>query len=136
MSNCVPESELKITAARASGPGGQNVNKVNSKAVLHWNVGESAAFTDEQKELIRTAMAGNLNGEDELVLTEKQSRSWHNNKAEVIRRLDKRIAKALTPKKKRKETSVPRGEKKKRLEEKKRRGELKRTRKNPTGEDY
>jgi len=121
----VPENELSITAARGSGPGGQNVNKVNSKAVLHWPVGESAAFSDAQKDLIRAAMANNLNSEDEIVMSERQSRSWHQNKDRVIERLQKTVAKALIPKKKRIATKKPRSADERRLQDKKVQGRKK-----------
>ena len=131
----VPENEPRITAARASGPGGQNVNKVNSKAVLHWNVGESAAFTDEQKDLIRTAAANNLNSEDEIVLSERQSRSWHQNRERVMERLQKKVAKALRPKKTRLKTSKPKSADERRLREKREQAEKKQHRQSPNKED-
>jgi ribosome-associated protein len=49
----IPESELEIAFVRASGPGGQNVNKTSTKAQLHWNVDHSAAFSDMEKAMIR-----------------------------------------------------------------------------------
>ncbi len=137
MSNSVPESEIRITAARASGPGGQKVNKTNSKAVLHWSVGESMVFTGEQKGLIREAMSNSLNSNDEIVLAERQSRSWHLNRDRVIERLQEFIDKALHPKKKRLPTKPSRAVKKRRAEDKRRLSRKKQGRRDkPAQEDY
>lgn len=125
MPNLVPEGELKITATRSSGPGGQKVNKTSSKAVLRWNLMESAEFSDQEKQLIREVMANNLNSDDEVVMSERQSRSWHNNRERVIERLNKAVSKALTPKKKRIKTQKPRAADERRLSDKKRQGQKK-----------
>jgi ribosome-associated protein len=125
LSKQIPENELDITAARSSGPGGQNVNKVNSKAVLHWKVGESAVFDDQQKAVIRQALAGIINADDEIVLSEQQSRSWHQNRERIIVRLNKKVAQALVPKKKRLPTQKPRSADERRLQDKKTQGRKK-----------
>lgn len=127
----VPESELRLDFARSGGPGGQNVNKVSSKAVLRWKVGSSAAFTDEQKAAIRAAAGKYLNKEDEIVLTAESERSQLQNREAVIRRLQELVGVALMPKKKRKPTKVSRAQKRKRFESKRLVGERKRSRKPP-----
>lgn len=129
----VPESEIDIDFVRSSGPGGQKVNKTSSKAQLRWNVGESAGFTDTQKESIREAAGNRLNGDDEIVLAAETERSQLQNKSAVIERLREIVTEALTPKKERKETKVSRTQKKKRLDEKRRTSEKKRLRKSPKG---
>ncbi len=130
----VPEGEISIDFVRSSGPGGQNVNKVSSKAQLRWQVGGSAAFTEEQKALIREAAGNRLNKEDEILLFEQSERSQQQNREAVVRRLQELVARALVPKKERKPTEVSRSERLKRLEEKRRAGERKRLRKPPRGE--
>lgn len=130
----VPESELRLDFARSGGPGGQNVNKVSSKAVLRWDVGSSQAFTDEQKAAIRAAAGKYLNKEDEIVLTAESERSQLQNKAAVIKRLQALVRIALTPKKKRKPTKVSRAQKRRRLESKRLVSERKRSRKPPRGD--
>ncbi|MEK7545581.1 MAG: alternative ribosome rescue aminoacyl-tRNA hydrolase ArfB [Patescibacteria group bacterium] len=127
----IPESELRLDFSRSSGPGGQNVNKVSSKAQVRWNVGASVAFTDEQKSLIRAFAGKHLNKEDEIVLAAESERSQLQNKEEAIRRLNALVAAALIPKKKRKPTKVSRAQKRKRVEEKRIVGERKRSRKPP-----
>lgn len=134
LSPIIPESEIRLDFARSSGPGGQNVNKVSSKAVLRWSVGSSAAFSEEQKALIRAFAGKLLNKEDEIVLTAESERSQLQNKEEAIRRLRELVAKALTPKKKRRPTRVSRAQKMKRLDEKRIVGQRKRNRKSPRNE--
>ena len=127
----IPESEMRLEFARSSGPGGQNVNKVSSKARLHWYVGRSGAFTDEQKALIRTYAGKLLNKHDEIVLSAESERSQLQNKEEVIRRLRELVFKALMPRKKRKPTKVSRAQKRKRVEQKRIVSDKKRNRKAP-----
>ena len=130
----IPESEMRLEFARSSGPGGQNVNKVSTKAQLHWYVGRSGAFTDEQKALIRAYAGKHLNKHDEIVLSAESERSQLQNKEEVIHRLRELVSKALTPKKKRKPTKVSRSQKRKRVEQKRIVGEKKKARKPPRGD--
>ena len=110
------------------------MNKTSSKAQLRWNVGESAGFTDVQKEAIREAAGNRLNGDDEIVLSAETERSQLQNKSAVIERLQDIVSEALTPKKERKETRVSRSQKKKRLDDKRRTSEKKRHRKPPKGD--
>lgn len=133
-SPAIPESELRFDFSRSSGPGGQNVNKVSSKAQVRWHVGASQAFTDEQKTLIRAQAGKHLNKEDEIVLAAESERSQLQNKEEVVRRLRELVRVALTPRKKRRPTRVSRSQKRKRLEEKRLVGERKKSRRPPRGE--
>ncbi|HSD12225.1 MAG TPA: alternative ribosome rescue aminoacyl-tRNA hydrolase ArfB [Patescibacteria group bacterium] len=128
------QDELTIAFSHSSGPGGQNVNKVATRAQLHWNVGKSAAFTDAQKALIRRAAGKRLNANDEIVLSAENERSQSQNKANVIERLERLIADALRPRKVRRPTKVSRNQKRKRLEAKRIVGEKKKFRKPPRGE--
>ena len=130
----IPESEMRLEFARSSGPGGQNENKVSTKAQLHWSVGRSGAFTDAQKALFRAYSGKHLNKNDEIVLSAESERSQLQNKEEVIRRLRELVSKALAPKKKRKPTKVSRAQKRKRVEQKRLVGERKKLRKSPRGE--
>lgn len=130
----VPENEIRLDFARSSGPGGQNVNKVSSKAVLRWSVGGSAAFNDDQKASIRAFAGSRLTKDDEIVLAAESERSQLQNKEEAIRRLQELVRLALAPKKKRKATKVSRAQKRKRVEQKRMAGEKKRNRRPPRGE--
>lgn len=134
--SAVPESEISVDFARSSGPGGQKVNKTSSKAQLRWHVGLSEVFTEEQKEMIRTAAGHRLNSEDEIVLSSDVERSQIQNKRDVIGRLQKLVANALTPKKERKPTKVSKAQKQKRLDEKRKRGEQKKLRKKSSRDEW
>lgn len=130
--SAVPESEISIDFVRSSGPGGQKVNKTSSKAQLRWHIGSSEAFTEEQKDAIRRAAGGRLNADDEVVLSSDVERSQIRNREDVIRRLQKLVTDALTPRKERKPTKVSKAQKQKRLDEKRKRGEQKKLRKKPS----
>lgn len=132
--NAVPEHELRIDFVRSSGPGGQKVNKTSSKAQLRWNVGASAAFTEEQKARIRAAAGSRLNADDEIVLSADTERSQFQNRDAAVARLQALVEGALAPRKERKATKVSRNQKRKRVEEKRRAGEKKRLRRPPKGE--
>jgi len=131
LTHTVPEDEMAIDFVRSSGPGGQNVNKRATKVVLRWNVGASAAFSEEEKEIIRTELGNRINADGEIVLTAQVERSQAQNKDAAIRRLQELVAEALAPRKARKPTRPSRAERERRLEEKRRRGEQKRERKEP-----
>ena len=114
----IPESEMKITFARSSGAGGQNVNKTSTKAVLHWKVGESTVFSTTEKDRIRTKLTNRLNDQDEIVIMAEEERSQLQNKLQAITRLQSLVEEALIIPKKRKPTKPTYSSKLKRLETK------------------
>jgi ribosome-associated protein len=122
------EHELEEKFVTAGGPGGQNVNKVASAVQLRWNVKASHAFDDEQKWMIRRALANRINDEGELVLFIQTHRSQARNRDEARERLVEMLEKALVKPKKRLKTKPSRGQKEKRLEGKSKRSEVKRNR--------
>ena len=101
-------SELVFTTSRSSGPGGQNVNKVNSKVTLKFDVINSSKLSEEEKELIMKKLATKITKDGILVLTSQDKRSQLQNKEEVLLRLDQLLVKAFTPKKSRKATKPTR----------------------------
>jgi len=121
----VPESELHIEFVRASGPGGQKVNKTSSKAVLRWNVDASSAFAREEKEAIKEKLANRINKAGELYLDSDTQRSQFQNRANVIELLERLIAEVLAPRAERIATRPTRSSKERRLEEKRRHGRKK-----------
>ena len=122
------EHELEEKFVTAGGPGGQNVNKVASAVQLRWNVKTSHAFDDEQKWMIRRALATRINDEGELVLFIQTHRSQARNREEARERLVEMIEKALVKPKKRVKTKPSRAQKERRLEGKSIRSEVKRNR--------
>lgn len=121
--------ELEFTTSRSSGPGGQNVNKVNSKVILRWNVLHSTLITDEQKVLLLNKLSTQLTREGELILTAQESRSQLQNKEAVIEKLNTLLRKAFTKPKARKATKPTKSSKVKRVDNKKRHAEKKQWRK-------
>lgn len=127
----IPESEIAVEFARSSGPGGQNVNKRDTKAVARWKVGASLAFSDEEKARIRAAAANRLNAEDELIVSAEDERSQQRNRETAVARLQALVRAALAPRKKRRPTKPTRASKERRLESKKRLGRKKAERRAP-----
>src|SRR6185369_13704637 len=97
-------SELEFSTSRSSGPGGQNVNKVNTKVTLRWNVKDSILLTPEEKELLLQKLSTRLTTEGVLLLSAQDKRSQLQNKEEAVRKFDQLLKQAFTKKKKRKAT--------------------------------
>lgn len=124
----IPENEIQIDFVRSGGPGGQNVNKVATKAQLRWKVGESQIFSDEEKDKIREALANRLTKEDEIVLNCDEERSQTRNKEIAIARLNDLVRSALVEEEERMPTKPTRTSQEKRLEEKKMKSDIKKSR--------
>ncbi len=128
------EHELEEKFVTAGGPGGQNVNKVASAVQLRWNVKTSHAFDDEQKWMIRRALANRINDEGELVLFIQTHRSQVRNREEARERLVELIEKSLVKPKKRLATKPSKAQKQRRLEGKAIRAKVKANRGRVTGD--
>lgn len=89
----IPESEMKIEYARSGGSGGQNVNKLNTKAVITWRVASSSVFTEEEKQRILASSRVNKSGE--IVLHCDEQRTQLQNKNTGIERLHQIVGEAL-----------------------------------------
>lgn len=115
----IPQDELEFTYARSSGAGGQNVNKVNSKAVLRWRPGASRAMSAPVRERFMARFGSRLTSEGDLVLMSDRHRDQGRNAADCLEKLREMIASVLTPPKKRKPTKPTFGSKMRRLKGKK-----------------
>src|SRR5689334_15275624 len=124
----IPESELDIKASRASGAGGQHVNKTSSRIEITWNIQESRAITDEQRQILLERLANRITTEGAIRVVASESRSQKQNRERAEQRLGELIRKALTPRKKRKPTRRPRAANEARLASKKLRSLKKRER--------
>lgn len=124
----IPDSEIKISFARSSGAGGQNVNKTSTKAILHWSVGGSNIYTPDEKTRIRTKMSNRLNNDDEIVIMAEEERSQIQNRLNAVERLQSEVNEALIIPKKRRPTKPTYSSKLKRLEGKKQHSMVKKDR--------
>ncbi|PSK80927.1 alternative ribosome rescue aminoacyl-tRNA hydrolase ArfB [Prolixibacter denitrificans] len=123
--------ELKFSASRSSGAGGQNVNKVNTKVELRFHIESSGLLSADEKAILIRKLANRMNKEGELILTEQNDRSQLKNKEKVIDRFYRLINHALTPKKRRKATRPTLASRRRRLEKKKQHSEKKSRRQRP-----
>lgn len=125
------ENECIFSASRSSGPGGQNVNKVNTRIELRFSITASEIFSEEEKDKIRAKLKNRINSGDELVLFSEAKRSQLGNKVLVTEKFFALVEKSLTIQKKRVRTSPSASSKAKRLESKKIDAKKKQLRKPP-----
>src|SRR5215831_4826746 len=83
----IPDEELQFSFARSGGPGGQNVNKVSSKAILRWDLGVNSSVPAEIKDRLRTLQRNRVTVEGELVIHAQNYRDQERNKLECLERL-------------------------------------------------
>jgi len=134
----VHDSEVTFTATRSSGPGGQNVNKVNTRMELRLAVevlGGPGRLSHAAMERLRRLAAGRINKEEELVLASGRFRSQARNKQACLDLLRELILEARVVPKPRRPTRPGRGAVQRRLSEKKIRGEIKQRRQRPSRDD-
>lgn len=121
----LPSEEVRFTFSRSGGPGGQNVNKLNSRATLWFDVENSPSLTAYQKLKIRRSLAGRINKDGVLQVAAEQHRTQKANRDDALQRFTELLAAALAEKKVRKKTRMSAGAREKRLQAKKRRSLLK-----------
>ncbi len=124
----IPLSEIEFTYVRSSGPGGQNVNKVNSKAVARWGLVASPSVTEVQRARLLLRLGSRLTCEGELLLASDRFRHQGRNRADCIEKLARLIAEAVEEPKERRATTPTRSSQRRRRESKVRSSEKKRLR--------
>jgi ribosome-associated protein len=132
---CIPLSEISFTADKSSGPGGQHVNKTSSRITLWFNVEDSAALEESEKDLLRAKLASRIGRDGRLSVVCQETRSQKANKEAALYRFVELLRRALAAPKPRRRTFVPLAAKRRRLAAKRRRAELKRERARPARED-
>jgi ribosome-associated protein len=131
----IPDGELEFATSRSSGPGGQNVNKVNTRVTVLFNVDTSAVLADAQRALLRERLGGRISRAGVLRVVSQKHRTQLANRDAAVERMAGLIRDALSEKPERVPAKVPRAEKEKRLEAKRIRGNLKRERNFPVDTD-
>jgi ribosome-associated protein len=128
----IPGSELEFSYARSSGPGGQNVNKVSSKAVLRWKPGQSQGLSEAVRARFVAAYGSRLTKEGELILSSQHSRDRLKNIADCLNRLTGLILAVAVAPKTRRPTKPSRGSIERRIKAKKESTDKKQGRKPPS----
>jgi ribosome-associated protein len=123
--------ELQFKAIRSSGPGGQHVNKTSSKIELQFNIKDSEAFSETERDRLMERLAKRINSDGAIILQCGETRSQHRNKAIVLQRLLDLLSQHLKVKKKRKKTKPSKSAIEKRLKVKKQQALKKSNRKPP-----
>jgi ribosome-associated protein len=127
----IPDDELHWSFARSGGPGGQNVNKVASKAILRWDVAATSSLPEHVKQRLLAHQRKRITNEGELVLNSQRYRDQERNREDCLQKLRDIVLEAATLPKRRRPTKPTRGSRMNRLQEKRRRAEVKSLRKKP-----
>ncbi|MBI5759118.1 MAG: aminoacyl-tRNA hydrolase [Planctomycetales bacterium] len=131
----VPLEEFEFSFARSGGPGGQNVNKVNSKAVLRWPVVASPSLSPEVRERFVKRFANRITTDGDLVMNSQEHRDQPSNVAECLEKLRQMLLAVATIPKPRRATKPTRGSKQRRRKDKQIQSRKKESRRGTAGHD-
>lgn len=131
----IPESELRFSFARSSGPGGQNVNKVSSKAILHWPVATSPSIPDDVRERFLASYGSRVTNEGEVVITSERYRDQPRNVQDCLDKLREMLLAVAKPPRRRRKTKPTKGSIERRLQSKREKSEKKERRRSPRTND-
>lgn len=116
----IPRAEFEFTYVRSSGPGGQNVNKVNSKAVMRWSPTRTPSLPEPMRARFLAKFASKLTNEGELVITSDRHRDQPSNIEDCFEKVREMLVSVAVAPKKRRPTKPSKGSKERRLEGKRR----------------
>ena len=131
----IPHDEFEFTYARSSGPGRQNVNKVNSKVLLRWRITTSPSLSDEVRARFLAKFKTRVTQEGDLLITSQKSRDQAKNVDDCLEKLREMLVSVAIPPKKRRPTNPSKASKKRRLADKKALGAKKQNRRSGWGDD-
>ena len=131
----IPESEISFSFSRSSGPGGQNVNKLNTRATLWFDVAGSPSLNDGQREMILEKLPTRISREGILRVVSQKHRTQKMNRDAATERFAELLRDSLILKRPRRKKRIPAGIKRRRLEDKRRRSQIKAGRTRPVDED-
>ena len=124
----IPDDELIFKTSRSSGPGGQNVNKIESRVTLLFDLDSSPSLTGDQKLTLRSRLSSRINKDGILRVVSQKHRTQRANRETARERFAEIVAEALVERAERKPTRVSRAAKRRRLDDKRKRSDLKRRR--------
>jgi len=124
----IPAEEIQEAASRSSGPGGQHVNKSNTRVTLRWSIRDSAALSDDLRERLLRRLSPRLTNAGELIVHADESRSRMRNREYARQRMLELVSEALEVPRVRRPTRASRASKERALAEKARRGRIKKNR--------
>ena len=131
----IPAWELEYYSSRSSGPGGQAVNKTNSRVSLRWHVDRSSALTTSQKMRVHRNLGHRIDSNGYLSIHVETERSQTRNKSLAVERLAALLVKALVIQKGRRKTKPTKASKERRIQSKKQKSQKKRLRQKPASFD-
>ncbi len=121
----IPLAEFEMSYARSSGPGGQNVNKVNSKATLRWSLARTASLPEDVRQRFLARHHRRVTVEGDLVVTSQRYRDAGRNASDCLEKLRQMLLDVAQPPKRRQPTRPTRGSVRRRLDDKRRRSQKK-----------
>jgi len=131
----IPEREIRFTFTTSGGPGGQNVNKVCTKATLLFDVDGSPSLDEGRKRLLRSRLPGRINQQGVMRVSSQRFRTREANRKAAVARFSELLREALEKRAPRKRTAAPGRSAERRIADKKRRGRLKLDRTRPKAGD-
>lgn len=131
----IPLADMRYSFSRSGGPGGQNVNKVNSKVTLHWHIESCVHLPPEVRERFLAQYGHRINAEGDVVIYSQRYRDQLRNREDCLEKLRQLILSVRTPPKRRRKTRPSRASRERRLREKHHKGERKRMRRQPPPAD-